>query len=179
MSETTSPSTAELRRNQEALQARVARLEAALAPALAALPAVVLELRRRVPDQVGAPPRPDLDLVDGILTAINDPDLSLQQARELLAAAISEFETLDVLADPESLARLEQAEAEIDRGEIVSLEDIRGEFARWHDQATGGIGEEIGVIEIVPMPVPEEAPAKEPSPQVHPAKEHRRSTEGT
>lgn len=38
------------------------------------------------------------------------------------------MEDLEILSDPEALARIEQAEAELDRGEYVTLEQLEEEL---------------------------------------------------
>lgn len=111
---------AELRRAQDELQARVEALEAAPA----------------------APRRPDLELVDAIDAALADPALTLERARELLAAASSELETLDVLAAPHALTRLERSRDEAERGEVVGMDVIRADLERRRSWSPGQAGVE-------------------------------------
>ncbi len=149
MSESTDPGTAQLRHDQEALRARVARLEAALAGFAQALassgagersPAV--RVSQELPPSALSRYRealrgPDLELVDTINTALADPTLSLERARELLAAASGELETLDVLADPQTAAALVEAEADSKRGAVVGLDVVREDLERRRREGRG------------------------------------------
>lgn len=193
MAETTS--TAELRRELAELRARLAAVETSLAP-LSALRQLLVRLAA-APASEGDPPgaeyrlrvlagasardasrRPDLHLADTLDAAARDPALPLERARELLATAASELETLDVLADPTALARIEHAEAEIESGDLGTIDDLSADWERYRGDDHEGIGRQVREIDVVPVPAPEEAAVKEPSPEAHPANERTSAPEG-
>lgn len=114
-----------------------------IARAVAAVVAAVgVDIARAVLDRLPAttPRRPDLELVDAIDAALADPALTLERARELLAAASSELETLDVLAEPDALARLQRARGEAERGEVVGMDVIRADLERQRSWSPGQMG---------------------------------------